>query len=79
LLTKKQAKKQAEHDKTSSDKIKKEKNEAIAKLEALKNNDVELEKYYLSEWRTFQMSDHFPLWVVLETDFTDKYLDSLIN
>ena len=25
--------------------------------------EKEIEKYYLSKWRTFQMSDHLPLWV----------------
>lgn len=32
------------------------------------------EKYYESYWRTFQMSDHLPLWVELEIDFSDEYL-----
>lgn len=27
------------------------------------------------EWRTFQMSDHLPMWIELRTDFTDEYLD----
>lgn len=31
-------------------------------------------KYFLSEWRTWQMSDHLPLFVELKIDFTDKYL-----
>jgi endonuclease/exonuclease/phosphatase family metal-dependent hydrolase len=30
--------------------------------------------YYAKEWRTWQMSDHLPLWVELKIDFTDKYL-----
>ena len=30
--------------------------------------------YYQSYWRTFQMSDHLPLWVELEIDFSDEYL-----
>jgi hypothetical protein len=29
------------------------------------------------EWRTFHGSDHLPLWVELEIDFSDKYLDYL--
>lgn len=33
--------------------------------------------YYLKEWRTFQISDHFPLFVELNIDFADKYLESL--
>ena len=26
------------------------------------------------KWRTWQMSDHKPLWVEIETDFADHYL-----
>lgn len=25
-------------------------------------------------WRTFQMSDHMPLWVEMKIDFSDQYL-----
>ncbi len=30
--------------------------------------------YYLSRWRTWQMSDHLPLWVELAIDFSDEHL-----
>jgi hypothetical protein len=26
------------------------------------------------KWRTWQMSDHSPLWVEIETDFSEDYL-----
>ena len=29
---------------------------------------------YYREWRTFQMSDHFPMWVELKIDYSDEYL-----
>ncbi len=29
---------------------------------------------YYGAWRTFQMSDHLPLWVELKIDFSEKYL-----
>ena len=32
---------------------------------------------YFREWRTWQLSDHMPLWVELEIDFTDQYLDRI--
>ena len=32
------------------------------------------EKYFSSKWRTFQISDHLPLWVELKVDFSDEYL-----
>lgn len=40
-------------------------------------SDKEIEKYYLSKWRTFQMSDHLPLWVELKIDFSDQYLNKI--
>ena len=36
-----------------------------------------IEKYYLSTWRTFQMSDHLPLWVELKIDFSNQYLEEV--
>lgn len=29
------------------------------------------------KWRTWQMSDHHPLWIEIETDFADDYLDRI--
>ncbi len=34
------------------------------------------EKTY-KDWRTYQMSDHLPLWVELKIDFSRKYLDGV--
>jgi len=39
--------------------------------------DSEIRKYYLLTWRTFQMSDHLPLWVELKIDFSNQYLERL--
>ena len=39
--------------------------------------EKDIQKYYLTSWRTFQMSDHLPLWAELKIDFSDEYLDSL--
>lgn len=44
---------------------------------ASKNNEAELSKYYFDEWRTYQLSDHMPLWVRLETNDSASYLDWL--
>jgi endonuclease/exonuclease/phosphatase family metal-dependent hydrolase len=41
--------------------------------------EKEIEKYYLSSWRTFQMSDHLPLWVELKVDFSNQYLEKIRN
>lgn len=31
------------------------------------------------KWRTWQMSDHSPLWIEIATDFADDYLSELLN
>jgi len=36
-----------------------------------------MKKYYTKEWRTFRASDHLPLWVELEIDFSKEYLAGL--
>lgn len=43
-------------------------------LNSPKNN-----KYYTDVWRTFQLSDHLPMWVELKIDFTEDYLLDLLN
>ena len=40
-------------------------------------SEQDILKYYLSIWRTFQMSDHLPLWTELKIDFSNEYLKSL--
>lgn len=39
----------------------------------------EIAKYYESRWRTFQLSDHLPLWVELSIDFSDEYLERILE
>ena len=39
----------------------------------------QIDTYYLSKWRTFQISDHLPLWVELKIDFSDQYLKGLVS
>ncbi len=42
--------------------------------------DTEKNKdYYLGIWRTFQMSDHLPMWVELKIDFSDEYLQKIVT
>ena len=38
---------------------------------------AQIEKYYASSWRTFQMSDHLPLWIELQVDFSNQYLERI--
>jgi exonuclease III len=35
------------------------------------------ESYFTKKWRTWQMSDHLPLFVELRIDFTEKYLERI--
>jgi hypothetical protein len=41
-------------------------------------NEKKLTKLY-EQWRTFQLSDHLPLWVELKTDFANHYLASVMH
>lgn len=39
--------------------------------------EKQINTYYMSKWRTFQMSDHLPLWVELKVDFSNQYLERI--
>lgn len=52
-------------------------NQDIEEWQACLANDAKLKSYYLKTWRTFHGSDHLPLWVELEIDFSGDYLDGL--
>ena len=39
--------------------------------------EEQIQKYYMSTWRTFQISDHLPLWAELKIDFSNEYLATL--
>ena len=41
------------------------------------DTDEKRKNYFTKKWRTWQMSDHLPLWVELNIDFSDKYLEKL--
>jgi len=45
----------------------------------LKKRDTEskLMSYYLTSWRTYQMSDHLPLWIELKIDFSNQFLEKI--
>jgi endonuclease/exonuclease/phosphatase family metal-dependent hydrolase len=38
------------------------------------NDRVLSREEYFQQWRTWQISDHMPLWLELQIDFTDEYL-----
>ena len=39
--------------------------------------EQKIEQYYKTTWRTFEMSDHLPLWIELKVDFSDQYLERI--
>ena len=39
-----------------------------------RDTEEKLMSYYMGTYRTFQMSDHLPLWIELQIDFSDQYL-----
>jgi len=41
--------------------------------------EQQLEAYYMTNWRTFQMSDHLPLWIELKIDFSNQHLEKIKN
>ncbi len=49
----------------------------IAQLKSILDDPAEIENYYRNTWRTYQMSDHLPLWVEFEIDFSKEYLEWL--
>lgn len=36
--------------------------------------DAEGKRRYYRDWRTYQMSDHLPMWIELGIDFSRQYL-----
>lgn len=42
-----------------------------------KTGELLSRKQYFKDWRTWQVSDHVPLWLELEIDFTESYLDRI--
>lgn len=77
-LTEKQTNSRSENKKSKLEKSIKNKEKTIQSWEKCSlNENGELEEYYLKEWRTFHGSDHLPLWIELDIDFSDAYLERL--
>jgi len=52
---------------------------SVAKAKAFSENDIELEEYYFNTWKTFQLSDHLPMWTEIITDHSEEYLNSIVE
>lgn len=72
-LKEQRAKLAKETDAEKKAKIKK----AIDKFKAIKASETKQKDYYKKEWRTFQMSDHLPMWTELKINFSLSYLDKI--
>lgn len=44
-----------------------------------KANESALKTYYTRDWRTYQLSDHKPMWVRLRTNDSPKYLRAIVS
>jgi len=51
-------------------------NDSIAENKKLRDTASGMKQYY-RQWRTYQLSDHMPLWVELRIDFSTEYLRGL--
>jgi len=49
----------------------------IAKMLKDKKSITKLTEAYYKKWRTYQMSDHLPMWVELKIDFSTQYLKNI--
>jgi len=67
---------QKELSEATSKTAKKRFTKRIAGLEEIQASEEELQKYY-HNWKTFQASDHLPLWVEIKIDFSSEYLEYL--
>ena len=65
------------HSTSKNIRQKKKLQKQIDEVAELQRRRSDREKYYREVWRTFQLSDHLPLWVDLRADFADDYLDAL--
>jgi hypothetical protein len=44
-----------------------------------KKTGADLKTYYTRDWRTYQLSDHKPMWVRLRTNNSPEYLQSIVS
>ncbi|MFC0605950.1 endonuclease/exonuclease/phosphatase family protein [Winogradskyella pulchriflava] len=52
---------------------------AIDNFKAIIASEAKQKDYYKKEWRTFQLSDHLPMWTELKINFSLSYLEKIKN
>lgn len=63
--------------KTTDTEKRKKIQKAIDNFKAIIASPDKQKIYYKKEWRTFQMSDHLPMWTELKINFSLSYLDKI--
>ena len=53
--------------------------DAYGKTKEGNSRDEKGKTRYYKDWRTYQMSDHLPMWIELKTDFSMEYLAGKLN
>ena len=49
----------------------------LKKSDGTARSESERKSYFVKDWRTFQISDHLPLWCSLRINFSENYLKTL--
>lgn len=52
---------------------------SIDKFKSIIASETKRKEYYKKEWRTYQLSDHLPMWAELKINFSLSYLDKIKN
>jgi hypothetical protein len=52
--------------------------ETLHRAEPVHKNGLKDSSKY-STWRTYKMSDHLPMWIELRTDFSEEYLNRVLD
>jgi endonuclease/exonuclease/phosphatase family metal-dependent hydrolase len=53
--------------------------EVVRSPNGKKKTSAALKTYYTRDWRTYQLSDHKPMWVRLRTNNSPEYLQSIVS
>lgn len=77
MVNRKVKEKNEQLEKTSSQTKKATLTKQINKLNELVSDENNTANYYERHWRTFQMSDHLPMWVELKINFSQNYLKKI--
>jgi len=52
--------------------------EYFAEKHVKDKTEQKIKNYYMTSFRTYEMSDHLPLWIELKVDFSNQFLEKII-